>query len=491
MVYDQYLMVNTRGHQLIKWSVKYDCFVTPYEAMHIFENPFQYYSTTLMKSAASMYLPLSNAKAQPPKSVVSLSNFKGRCDVIDNEFSLSLFVSSIGTSNMALIPPEDIPELKSHYREIRTNLFKDGPGYVMNVLDNRDDLCYYQKLAEEEVPLTSMPENVQRFYQDNVYTPVNDYTERYGCSYQSLLPHAKQIFEKIEKIYHEWQPYVHSLIYREVEKRKNAITPINAQMYATIFAENKLPPLDATDSTSFFGNKSKSNTVCIQEKPTFREKPSLSVARLADSSHLRLWCTIGDQYGLTNEDGIIIDERLTRDGPAKMLCGTIHIKINDHKHINRKQSSINQSKCQLFFIPMGNVDGCKIYIGMLLSMRKLLTTKTSTVSVIETKVGRTYRYSFVAEQVPHEVDMAASTLELSNSSIILHYRKKLNMGVGTKLANLHGQKGICSTLDMRKTFPAGYTRTGAKVYPQVIKIINIYFSCILTFIFRFVFRRSV
>jgi len=88
--------------------------------------------------------------------------------------------------------------------------------------------------------------------------------------------------------------------------------------------------------------------------------------------------------------------------------------------------------------------------------------------VTETKVGRTYRYSFVAEQVPHEVDMAASVLELSNSSIILHYRKKLNMGVGTKLANLHGQKGICSTLDLRNTFPPGYTRTGTKVYPQVI-----------------------
>jgi len=519
MIYDKYLIIYSRGHQPAKWSIKYNCFIAPYEEHFIeqFKNSFEFYDNTMNKSAASMLLPHSNSKAQPPKSVVALSNIKGRCDIIDNDFALSAFIGNIGTTNMALIPPInhfnesainvnddiDIRELikdlnvVNHFKEIKSDLYKTKDNvYIMNdtqtpigKMTNNDKYReFYRKLAEKKSNYEDMPDNLKLFYNDNVFRPINDFTEKFGSSYQSLIPNAREVFRQIDDIFAKWQPVKYYLVYKNIKSLETKGTwkkkkqtdnksefekqPITSYNYNFFFPQDvyKKPPNNGWNMQILYANRSKTITldiVSIDYVITSNQRPQLYVGRLEDLCHLRLWCAIGDFDARTNEDGIIIDKSLCENGPVKVLSGTIQIKINDYKHLNRKHTiSINQNKCKLHFLPSGEVDGCKILIGLLISFRKLLATKSSTVNIIETKVGNHFRYFLIAEQIPHNVDLTQCMLELSNCSIILHYRKNLNLGVGTKIANLHGQKGICTTVDM-SNFPVAYKRDGTKVHPQI------------------------
>ncbi|XP_044590041.1 uncharacterized protein LOC123268754 [Cotesia glomerata] len=98
----RYLFTYTKGYVLVKYSSKYNIFVSPYEAQNLFPDCFDNYSQFSRFGCFARQLSSSILKTPPPKCTVTINNIRGACNVLNSRFKAQAFLTSIGY-NSAII----------------------------------------------------------------------------------------------------------------------------------------------------------------------------------------------------------------------------------------------------------------------------------------------------------------------------------------------------------------------------------------------------
>lgn len=184
-------------------------------------------------------------------------------------------------------------------------------------------------------------------------------------------------------------------------------------------------------------------------------------------SQLVLYCAIADQRGSTNDDGFMIDSTLVENGPLKLCSYTVNIKFNI-KTPNTKSVCGDTNIIKYHPTHMTNEDATThaIVIGHVVSSIPLDVHRSKNITVTMTRVNNHYRYAVSYSEYSTHPKWIHSHYNVNTNVLTFNVQYTCRLGVGTKLANLHGQKGIVSAVqDLRRY--GGYTKDGRYIWPQV------------------------
>ncbi|XP_057322761.1 uncharacterized protein LOC130666100 [Microplitis mediator] len=122
---NRYLFTYTKGYVLVKYSSKYNIFVTPYEAQNLFPDCFDNYSQFSRFGCFARQLSSSILKTPPPKCTVTINNIRGACNVLNSRFKAQAFLTSIGYNSAIIYQRHGENELlSSHKKYSRISLCK-------------------------------------------------------------------------------------------------------------------------------------------------------------------------------------------------------------------------------------------------------------------------------------------------------------------------------------------------------------------------------
>ena len=480
MIFDDYLVVNSKGNQLMKYSVKYQCFITPFESTEIFMDAFEYYPEHLKFSSMAAMLPSSIIRAQQAKAVVAISNIKGRCQTIETPLSCVSFLYNVGTSNAALIH-----RLDGDSKILKTTLHDSTATPIVIPIDVPNTTDMYAKLAETKGSVESMPDCIKELFKK--YKPnVTDQTELYGCSSEDIVPGCSVIYEHMEKLINKWIPN-NCMIYIWCDKIRE-LTMVSNELDNPLFTLNSYCKLsNAIDAKTILDSSVNNNTPILVDKTPLRimNKDALYVNYYADKikmnskartpPHLALYCAFGDVGGGTNEDGIILDKTFVDNGPQKLISVTLSARFSEKCMASKKNKVINNEVCRVSYLAINKHFSSTIIIGILSSRQPLIVNRSKNLYIVESVVNNHYRYLIYYHDYSSAEKCIESFYTPENSTLLIHFRSFIKLGVGTKLANLHGQKGICSMVtdlkvdkvrDLSKL--VGYMADGTRVHPQLL-----------------------
>ena len=482
MIFDDYLVVNSKGNQLMKYSVKYQCFITPFESTEIFMDAFEHYPEHLKFSSMASMLPSSIIRAQQAKAVVAISNIKGRCQTIETPLSCVSFLYNVGTSNAALIHRLDGDNCKV----LKTTLHDPTAKPIVIPIDVPNTTDMYAKLAETKGDYETMPECIQELFKK--FKPdTTDRTELHGCSSEDIVPGCSVIYEHMEKLINKWIPN-NCMVYIWCDKIKE-LTMVPNEMDNPLFTLTSYCALSNTidKKTILNSNVNNNNAPILVDKAPLRimNKDALYQNYYGDKikmnsnartpPHLALYCAFGDVGGGTNEDGIILDKTFVENGPRKLISVTLSAKFSEKSMASKKNKVINNDVCRVSYLAINKHFSATIIIGILSSRQPLIVNRSKNLYIVESVVNNHYRYLVYYHDYSSAEKCIESFYTPENSTLLIHFRSFIKLGVGTKLANLHGQKGICSMVtdlkidkvrDLSKM--VGYMADGTRIHPQLL-----------------------
>ena len=470
MIYsNRYINLNSNGHIIMKYSQRYGFFVTPHEKEHLWKDAFTSYHTHLAFGSIAMYLPTTMDISEPAKTVVSSTNIKGRCDLINNYFHAIAFLNTVGTSNAALIHRPQFGDTiidVSYYKDC------DSPLRIPVYLK----MPQFRYLKYGEIGHNAeLPETVKNIFL-NFSPNTEDLSEYYGVSYNDIIDNAEETFERIDNIIKYWYED-HFILTNETplldKFESEHFTPLNYKTHAKLTLEdkhNKLKHLKQNDEDLIYLDNKKKIPLYVMYskgmKKEYRKKCTKVDVFKNHPPQMILWTAFGDIGGGTNEDGIILDNKVSKFGPTRLVSLTLNVKFMEAGKKLKKTQNITKS-LSIFYIPMNNKTGNILNIGTLKSTEALTVTKSKNVYIREVKIGFEYHYTVTYEDTNEYKKTIESYYLDSNSTLNFHVRYMCPLGIGTKLSNLHGQKGVVSKVTDLSKYCA-YKRDGTIVVPQVL-----------------------
>uniref|UniRef100_A0AAU8GCY0 DNA-directed RNA polymerase n=1 Tax=Faxonius propinquus nudivirus TaxID=3139431 RepID=A0AAU8GCY0_9VIRU len=463
MMYGAYLNVSTIGHVVMKYSDKYNFFVTPYEYRYLWTDAFEKYHNHLNYSPCAMYLPSFIELAQPAKRVVSHTTIKGRSGIILNKFNAEIFIHTISASAAAIIHRID-PEDKI----VEVSLCENCSDKLKIPIDLNDPHMRYYKFAEKENK--QIPQNIIDIFEkikkiDNIY----DTTECYGMSYNEILDNANKTITNILRIIDKWQQDNYILIaknestsFKNIDDDSDLIL-LHTQRY-NILIDNNIT-IKNEDIKYIYANKQ--NPLYVMETTKIKKDYNNKIKINPNQNHpphITVYACYGDFYGGTDEDGVIIDKTLVENGPFKLISTTLSVKFSEIKKKLKKNKTTSNS---CVYIPINSICDTLIMFGLIESPERLSVTKSKNVTVIESKVGNIYRYFISITLTSIHEKVVESSFNPNTSNVTIHFRYVCTLGVGIKISNLHGQKGIvCKVEDLSDII--AYKKDGTIVHPQIL-----------------------
>lgn len=187
-----------------------------------------------------------------------------------------------------------------------------------------------------------------------------------------------------------------------------------------------------------------------------------------NSNQTIIYCIISDFKGAVCEDALVVDTKLRDFGPRKIVLNPVTVSFTEE--INSKNRNV-KFKGTVLYVPYNTLDNNTIHYGVLFSKTKLVVTKSSSIKIEEcTKLSNEYRYCISQDfhgidagelKITSEWNESTRELKLVLLNIIPAFQE------GAKIANLHGQKGLISTVTDLSSF-RGYTKDGTMVTPGIL-----------------------
>lgn len=454
MIYGKYLNLNTNGHVLMKYSLKYKFFITPYEASTIWTDAFDDNHEHLKYNPCVMNLTSYTDLAQPAKRNVANSNVKGRCNIFNSEFNIITFLHTIGASNAAILH-----KLEPGDETIEVSFTKHCKNKLKVPINLKNPHLRYLKYAETKNDV--LPDILKEVFDQ--YKPIDDGSELNGLALDDIIDNSdlelKSMFNKIKKLYQD--SYI---ISTKSDKIKACIGKV---------ANKECPQLNMSTLNILHDNNASKNTTPIVSKnkncfilgSNMLEQEYQKFLNFDTSvknpSHFACYVAYGDIWGGTNEDGIIIDKSLVENGPKKLVSQTLNVKFSE------TVKTLKKNKISFVYLPQNTVCGNVITFGVVESAVKLSVIKSKNVKISETRLKNTFRYVIMTDLLCSYDKVIESNYCVENNCINIHVRYICDLGIGMKLFNLHGQKGIVSTIaDL--SFIKAYQRDGTIVHPQLL-----------------------
>lgn len=438
-VYGRFVNFLTQGAIPVHYSVQYRYFFSSFE-INAIPDAFKGNDNLLNYSPYVFHLHEYINKALIPKLGVAVQNLKGSCTEFTSERLVHAFLHSVGYNSALLhvVPNMRVVEIK---------------------------LFPHSSCDPLKVPILEDPMRVRSFYLQLAEEPVSE-EERTTPSYINTI---NRLFNVIALRNSETRQEIHGYKFSDIIK--NAPYHFaNIQSQIDRYSKPAMGLYTTTETKP--GGKKKTNRTRIykdklERRPLPNTVPSLRLS--PDESHrchVMLYCAFGDIAGATTEDGIILDKTLCEKGFRKL--GAILLKVLWKKHPS------NESKRLHHYMSYtgSNVYDSKrnmIFVGVLESSIELTPIKSKNISIVYINLNGIHQYFISLNNIIAPVMAVESYFSETHMLLLLHYRFYKFLGVGTKIANLHGQKGICSAVaDLRQTKMFGYNTAGKKVYPQVL-----------------------
>lgn len=449
MIFDRFLIINTTGYNQMKYSIKYECFMNTFEYEHIWKDAFDNYHPHLKCNTAAMFLPEAIELGLPAKLTVANANVKGACLNINSVLELVMFLHTNGASNAALIHRAergDVLALVTFDGHRDTNNHK-----ILIPIKLKNPQLRYMNLGNiGKVNVKDIPEVVKSIH--GVFKPKEDMSEAYGMRMADLMKDAKSVFGNIYKIMYD--------LY-ENDTRLEFINTNNTQLLKT--DEPLLLTNDNKDAEQIiYDNHLYHIKGYIRQNHDIKDAYEKLLEFDINKNHppqMYIPVAFGDIEGGTNEDGIVVDEKLVKYGPKKLISQTLNITYKS----DSKKETANVS-----YHKIGNVIDSEIVFGCLTSSMKITFSKTKNTIIREIYIApSSYQYYISVRNTSDFKKYTSSTFSKKACSINIHYSYLVSIGVGTKLCTSHGQKGIvCKVADLSSL--VGYTKDGTMVHPLLL-----------------------
>ncbi|UOT91780.1 LEF-8 [Aratus pisonii nudivirus] len=445
MIFGNFLILYTNGYNQMKYSVKYNCFMNTHEYQYIWKDAFEDYHPHLAYNSCAMFLPDTIEMGLPAKLTVANANIRGRCLDINNLLELILFLHTNGASNAAIIHKYQKGDKralisfdgKKHKNDYHISI----PIHLKNPQMRYLDIGFIGKVD-------TLPPMVKIIH-DN-YHPKEDDSEAYGLSMKDVLQNPNKSIENIYKILFDLYENDDRLEFVDV----NQVNIIKSDKPLIVNNKNSKEQV-------IFDNKQYNLKCFIRKNDNIEDYKKLIQFDInkKHSPHMYVNVAFGDMFGGTNEDGIVIDEKLVKYGPKKLISQTLNITYKDES--KKDTSTITYSK-------IGNIIKNEIVFGCLSSNVKLSFNKTKNTNIKETYIPPdTYNYVISVDNISKYKKYMSSTFFSKECSINIHYSYLVPIGIGTKFSTGHGQKGVVSkVVDMSHI--KGYTKDGEVVHPLVL-----------------------
>lgn len=201
----------------------------------------------------------------------------------------------------------------------------------------------------------------------------------------------------------------------------------------------------------------------------------VDVDPIVSQAHFIAYCAIGDVSGSTNEDGIVIDQRLVAEGPRIMNLITIRLpfSIISTSGPNAGDSGSiggcgQNNMTTISYQAVDQVANNVVMVGILDSSQALQFIKKNLI-VDYVYIGKSniHRYKLKYIDAHNYARTVVSAFDRQSNEVFVNITYQKPITVGTKLSNLHGQKGIISKIvDLSNT--RAYRRDGTVVHPQIL-----------------------
>ncbi|UBZ25499.1 LEF-8 [Crangon crangon nudivirus] len=450
MIYDNYLVLNIKGHVLMKYSTRYNFFVTPYELHNFWPDAFDDYHHQLKYSPTTLHLSSLIDTAASVKRNVANANLKGRCNELHNEFTANTFLYSVGASNAAIIHKRE-PEDKVISIKFNPTSTTQDP-LIIPIDTKAPHLRYLQYAKVANPPPLNVEEKkkIDDFFAN--YVAYDDGTELNGCKISDVLDDADTVINTILKIFQHWHTDRFTLAFTYGSPTNNKLTK------ETLAILQDQPECKERNIVSVA-----SKSIYIVPHGTERKEYSKTIAidvNKPHPPHMALYVAFGDIGGGTNEDGIVIDKDLAEFGPKKLISQSLTVKFTP---VNKKTGRLN-----FIYHPQNSEIGGTISFGVVTVNEPMTYIKSKNVNIEESHIGKNYRYMISTYMASHYTKViGSSSFTDGGTNINIHVHYLCNLGVGMKISNNHGQKGIISAVRDLSHLKA-YRRDGTCVKPQLL-----------------------
>ncbi|UBZ25606.1 LEF-8 [Carcinus maenas nudivirus] len=452
MLFGKFLVINTNGYNQMKYSVKYECFISTFEYQKIWPDAFDNYHPHLALNSCALYLPETSLIGLPAKLIVANANVRGRCAEITNLVELVLFLHTNGASNAAIIHKIEKSDAKvivsfdglknknDHIIVIPIKLQNPQLRYLnigsLGFLDNIND----------------MPDYVKQLHAN--FNPIPDLTEAYGMSLSDIVIDSKKTQENIQKILYDL--YENDTRLEFIDTKRSSLMDTDEPLLVN---NNKIKEQIILDNKQYhIKGYVRDNTELLK---SYKKALNFTFDK-KHPPHMYIYVAFGDYFGSTNEDGIIIDKKLTEQGPKKLISQTLNITYTPCKDIDKKQVPV------IRYVKISSIINNEIIFGVIDSTVKMTFNKTKNTTVKETFIPpSTYHYTVSVENTSKYVKYITSTFLPKTNNLNIHFSYVVPISVGTKFSTSHGQKGIiCKVMDLSSI--VGYTKKGEKVHPLML-----------------------
>ena len=458
-----YCVLGLDGAQLLKYSPHYRTFVSPWECHSLWPDAFQD-GVGPMYSYNAPHLPPSFVMSEPSKAVVAAANVRGACCELDGPLITQLFLASPGL-NSALLHRQ--PHLMAAYAGVDESTIARLPAFERYLLLTRsgggDD---------------AMPAAVAEMHAQHQRRYAHDPASDRGHTLADILTDADRALADMQAIREQHMMPVHTLSAstdrgKSVTQgmyRRALVNTVGAAMPQRMSAA---PIVTATISSA--GGNQMLTTGCrsrpyVTRGPPIHRKP---VARsdVASTPHALFWTVYGDGGGCTVEDGIAIDSSVAACGPSKLLSYSSLVRFDVCGGKRRRPGAAVVTARpyeRITYRRFDTVVGKNIVFGTVHSRRRLQPNTPKHVTVTTERIGGDYQYTVaMADTTAGFTKTVVSQYDVDKNTLHLHYTFEKSIGVGTKLSNMHGQKGIVARVGDYSHIKA-WTADGRCVHAQVL-----------------------
>lgn len=401
---DKYINIQYSGNIIMKFSNRYQKFLAPSES-EFYPNPFENESPFLDISWFGYKLPFNFIQAPPAKLTVSISNIKGSvCELEPGLMSL-MFLHTIGYNSAILHNSQCCGGKIS-----KISFFDETP---MDFVSGVDKFGYLN--------LAILPNEPKRVLEiDWSKKPKGYFT---GSSIANIWKR-----ESIIEIGTKFQNFI---------GQKLAATLNDVETGCRIADAGEFPKYQIGNLMKFAGPVVRLDSNLIHENQFY------------------LWVALGDVGGGTNEDGIVLDSKFCKEGPMHINAATFNVKFVGDKNADRT------------YIPINKQFGELLVFGVVITKHDLQKHCSKNITVHKIAIGATKLYWIYVVDQTQTNKTICSYYNKKNGNVFTHYRYLRSIGIGSKIANLHGQKNVVSKLEdlSRLKF---WMRDGRCVHPQMI-----------------------
>lgn len=442
-VHDKILRISYTGNLPVKYSHKYNIFVSPHEKIKLWPDAFEGYTYYSKFGYSSQLIP-NILRVQPAKATVFYANCKGSAVVFDDleEHSVAkeIFRKSGGYHTALIVNPNvDYSELaKLPHKNIESKK-------VLSMFKECRDICKKYDFI-----------NFMKY--DSPYMKdFNDFIEDSNEAKRAFKNYLKLIIQEKGITYTLCSKYKSD---RESVKFEDFLerTTLKGQYTLRVNIKQK------NKGQSLPKKIKKSDTIFIGKNVAFiREHYELIVSlfkKKTPNYQFQLYCAYGDYDGGTVEDGIIADVDFIKNAPVQFISNTTRVSM---KKKNNDKLNGNDLR-DIVYKPMNVVKDNEIIYGIIYSKQRLLLKSNDNIKNKEINIRNIYQYTIYSTNYLQDSLLDSYMI---NDTIITHYELSVRIGIGTKIANVFGQKNVISkVVDLSEFY--GYNINGECIKPQIL-----------------------